>query len=398
MFMLGSTWWKSLPALLVLAGGLASEVELDAAALYNITDLSARKNIRLNDRGQMAYEVDVHDSYHVQGKDFRVYDSLSPSGEDRRIALPQGDGYFYDSVFVGQDQALYGSRTAAKTEGFRLGAGGEVIPFANPSFGDQTNSAIREVNADGVVRGDYWKAGGPTLAFTYNQSTGDFKSPEMAGSQQILGKSLDSSGRYLADVYVADGSEYPGYHREERLVNSDSTHLELPAPEGASGQYVTAMNDHGQHVGTAFYEGQEGRPYVWSDGAFQELAMPGRPDLEILYPTQINNAGQMIVQTTSGDYLVDGDEWRSLNELYDDPENRFELYRALVLNDLGQIIVEGMIEWGEGRNLHSSSFLLTPRNLPVPVQPMGVPEPTTLAVIGVGVVVLGFRRYWVRGV
>jgi len=98
-----------------------------------------------------------------------------------------------------------------------------------------------------------------------------------------------------------------------------------------------------------------------------------------------SNAQGMVVGTNmlGQAALFDGSKLITLNSALDRPNFPFSLDRAIAINAMNQILVDGSVPFGTGLIEHA--FLLTPDGSPTPANPTIAPEPGTLAILGLAI-------------
>jgi hypothetical protein len=362
---------------------LAPATPAPGSALYHLTDLSAREAATLNNRGEVAYRIGRYDS-----REGGLYRSLQPGADDIRYTMPGSSApNVYGHFNMGEDGALYGFRTGEFTladggvawtlEAIRMSPEGVVTRVGPAGVGSTAVGA----NASGLVVGRHWTSGGYGQVFVHHPASGtaparteDLKS---LGGTSATPTAPNAAGQFLADVAFGPGTPPSA---GTVLVQPDGTVTRIAIPDGYARARLTALNDLGVAVGDATREGASwGEPMTWKEGTWTPLAAPDRPGIKAFAVTDLSNSGDMLVDTSLGQFVVREGHWYKLDELFDDPESRWELLRASAINDLGQILAEGIVQWGEGRNRHTSTVLLTPKSLAAPVPPAAVPEPAALA-------------------
>lgn len=379
----------SIPLLLALA------TSAPAAALYNLTNLSARRGTSLNDRGEVLYSVSES-----AGGYLGVYRSLDPDGEDIRLPPRVASGPLAHNVqALGDDGALYGFRHPlvgpGPLEASRRTLDGQSTAIA--PTGTPFSMAVG-ANADGFVVGVYSNGDGLNSVFVHHPATATTEARTVdLGHLSDLGAqptAPNAAGQFLVQVTVREDN---GWRQSTLLVQPDGRTTDLGRPDLSDYAKVRALNDRGQGVGEAYTRDADGwtrgQAVLWEDGTWIPLVMPGRPDVRVSTATGINNAGDILVGTSLGPRVIRDGLWYDLDDLYDDPTGRWDLFRAIAINDLGQILAEGDVRWGEDWQSVRALALLTPKTLGNPVAPSNVvPEPAALASFLALAALLAWRR------
>ncbi len=159
-----------------------------------------------------------------------------------------------------------------------------------------------------------------------------------------------------------------------------------------------AINASGQIIGNSIDATGNSHALVYSNGQATDLRTLGGASAGA---TGINNQGQIVGSSTTylpgpigspteipigAAFIYENGKMYNLNGLLNGGLSGIYLGNALGINDFGQILVQGS---GNGV---PEDFLLTPSNESAPPPPPPIPEPSTLALIGLTIVAVGTRR------
>jgi probable HAF family extracellular repeat protein len=205
-----------------------------------------------------------------------------------------------------------------------------------------------------------------TLGGTYSQATAVNDNGQVVGFANVAGNSTG-----FATLF-------------DRTGNGSNVNL---GTLGGNRSYATSINNNGQVVGHAFTASNIDHATL-----FDITGNGGNVDLGTLGGTlslalDINNNGQVVGRAHNASEQFDAFLWANglmtaLDSLID-PLAGFDLIEAIGINDLGQIAAYGLDNQGQGHAL-----ILTL----IPVAANGVPEPGSLALIGVALLGLALAR------
>jgi probable HAF family extracellular repeat protein len=178
------------------------------------------------------------------------------------------------------------------------------------------------------------------------------------GSISSQATTINNSGQIAGTLVNPDTDELQGFVR-----NSDGTSTVF---DQTSIYSVSHINDLGQVVGE-----KSSIPFLWDNGSMTYLATLGGPDNSSASANSINNAGQVVGQSTIDGSLyshaflyTSADGTIDLNSLID-PSSGWTLTFATDINDAGLIVGQGTNPAGQRH-----AFLLTP-----------TPEPASLSLL-----------------
>ena len=225
---------------------------------------------------------------------------------------------------------------------------------------------------------------------------------KMPDGTPIVPTGMDSSGRILGYYRgPGDGEDHPVVIDHGTITQAKDLGL---------GARIVGINAAGDVAGTATTTSNFGywtkHAYAVLGGVSHDLGTLGTlGDGSFSVATAINDLGEVVGHADSQSlsnthnlspldlaklqhaFLYDSGKMIDLNSLVS-PAMHLTLTDAISINNKGQILVEGYY----GSNYEESSYLLTPVTMFAPAAVTTAPEPTSLAILGLGAVLVGFRR------
>ncbi|HEX8200017.1 MAG TPA: PEP-CTERM sorting domain-containing protein [Isosphaeraceae bacterium] len=337
------SWLLVVPIVLGLAGSDAR-----ADALYHVTSLGDRYPIGINNQGEVGLA-------------------------DATVRMGGGFGTW--------SRYLHYPRTAEVYESLGPNGGALIAPSSIPGDGKGSTSPWINDAGDRTGVDDQWNA------FV---SIGGARSAIPTYSRGVLNepRAINRAGQVVGEAFFHP--EDDGYHA---FLYSDGVKQDLGTLGGRVSQ-AAAINDRGMVVGWANLASD--RPNY--DGPIHAFLDDGRmrdlgPALGggVSHAYGINSAGDIVGDRSDSFYgpytaflLKDG-QATDLNDLLP-AGSPWHLQVGLAINDLGQILGVGTRQIGGTE--FPETFLLTPAGLGSPPDPLPVPEPGPLALLGV--VSIGF--------
>ena len=330
----------------------------DAAPAYNITDLGAGDAEAMNDSGQIALNRPNGAFLYSNG----TLTALGTLGGSSSYATALND----DGQVVGYSWTSGASGTP-REHAFLYSDG--TISDLGTLGGDYSYAA--GINDSGQVVGRSETSGGSYHAFLYGNGT-------MHDLGVLPGTSASGAVGINKSGVVAGWSDNPNGGTAQAFLYSNGTMNALDAL-GWSNTLATAINDSGQVVGGSDTTSGSYQPFLYTNGTITAIGA--------LLPTlnranSINNSGQAVgyfnynsPATPIRAFLYRDGTVYDLNNLIPSGSG-WALDYASGINNLGQII-----GWGTNQYGYADSFLLTP-----------VPEPATLALLGLGLAALALKR------
>jgi probable HAF family extracellular repeat protein len=268
-----------------------------------------------------------------------------------------------------------------------------------------TNSTVRGINEFGQVSGDSDLPDGTRYAFLYDGGKmTDLGS--LPGGKNSYAQGINDSGQVVGfantgptgtprfsngrEVAFPDASLSMG-GVEHAVLYDHGKAIDLGTLGGESSA-ARAINNAGVIVGTSELPGGEQHAFVYADGKMTDLGILGTDwkntfwNLPYSQAHDINNAGQIVGQSNSRAFLFEDGKMLDLNTLVDLPG--ITLTSAWDINNAGQILATGTDDMVNRKHVYD--FLLSPSDLAVPEY--AIPEPSTLAVLVLGSVILVGRH------
>lgn len=214
------------------------------------------------------------------------------------------------------------------------------------------------INDRGQIVGSSRNASGYMRAFLYSDGImTDIGT--LLGGRNAYASSINASGHIVGVSETASGS----YHA---FLYNDGVMIDL-GTLGGSTSYAADINDSGQIVGWSFAATGETRAFLYSDGMMKDLGTLGGVS-ELVgggwsAAASINSSGQIVgwsgapsvAGATERPFLYSNGKMINLNDLLPPGSGWIELYHAMGINDVGQIVGNG----GYRPRGNVGAFLLT---------------------------------------
>jgi probable HAF family extracellular repeat protein len=190
----------------------------------------------------------------------------------------------------------------------------------------------------------------------------------------------DFMPHFINDLGQVAGMAGDGTGHPIAAIFANGVVTRVPRLSGAGDSAAWGINNQGQLVGGGYRT--QSHPFMFDGSQLHDLGTLGGKSGDAL---GINNLGQIVGSAAlsqaqdgfrSHAFLYENMKMLDLNDLIP-AESGWVLLRAVAINDVGQVLGEG------SHDGVLTSFLLTPT---------AVPEPTTLAMFGVGIVGYALRR------
>ena len=249
---------------------------------------------------------------------------------------------------------------------------GTTLVNLDPLLANNNNSTAGGINDSGVIIGSYGTGGG-RQAFRYNGSTVSLLA-DMAGGSNDSPNAINSTGEIVGYSYDAST------HSHAVIFHGVSPATDIGSVAGATDMTARAVSDNGYITGNATIGGNP-VAYVYNGTGLTNLGTLGG---SYSIGLGVNSAGLVVGTSriaggTPHGFVDDGTTMYDLNNLLS-PPSAYNTWSTLLdatgITESGQIVGRGT--WLNGE---THAFVLTP-----------VPEPTCLALLAGGAVLLMRRR------
>lgn len=284
----------------------------------------------------------MHDLNTLGGTSSCAY-AISDSGLVVGVSDMPGDAYGHAFVYSGGAMRDLGGRGGEGSAAYGINNAGTAVGSYQASGGGGSRAFI----CDGAAMGDLVPSGEASSAYAVN-----------------------------------DRGQVAGYGDRHAFLYSGNALLDLGTlASGLNMSAALAVNERGQVAGWSHYGlyGAEEHAFLYDGGALIDLGTFGG---SMSSAFGINNSGQVVGWSTymgsTGDdvnlsgFLYSDGALRDLNSLIDDPD--WQITCARDINDRGQIVGTGV------HNGQAAAFLMSPAEY----DPLPVPEPLTLFLMGIG--------------
>ncbi|HEU5115385.1 MAG TPA: PEP-CTERM sorting domain-containing protein [Isosphaeraceae bacterium] len=369
---------------------LAVRADTIPSPAFQVTDLGVGQTNGINNAG-VIYGSTQGQAYTAQAND--LGSSSQPLTDPKVVDTNLGTGYniAYGVNTAGQvvGSLQVTSGNASYQQAF-VETNGHVTTI--PTLGGNYGGA-HGINSFGQVVGSAQTSNGTEQAFIYNPTTGTTSSLGTFGGKNSDARAINDAGKIVGSAQTASGN----WNAFTATANGQLQNLGTLA--GGSNSWAFTVNSKGTVVGASDTSaGAATHAVYWQNGQIHDLGTLGTAS----YATGINSSGEIVGWNTdsNGNYsafLWDGTKMVDLNT-YNPAGSPFtSLSGATGINDAGQIV-----GWGVYSNGSQHSFLLTPTTNPSdgytgggtdPGNPNPIPEPSTLAILGLAAAVEGVRRY-----
>jgi len=356
---------------------------VEAAPIYRMVDIGV-----LPGGDDLSFSAAINEAGQVVGN--------SATGTGRRA-------FFWDELNGLQNLgALPGHHSSRATDLNNLGQVVGVSTGPGNAEGDQQAfiwDSVSGIRSLGQIPGGAWSsiaegindAGevvgvtdlpAPRRAFTWDESTGMMELvPSSAWAEDV-----NESGDRVGFFQAPDG-------RRAFLVDSSGAFVNLGLLPGDFGSQANAVNDQGIAAGVSFALAGPQTPVIW---------VPGEGIVDLRFGVNavafgINNSNEVVGATSDAALYWGADRTPyNLNDLIDltDPlRGFFLLTSALDINDSGQIAATGRSRL-DG-SFHAFRLDVVGAGDVDPADPIdfSVPEPHTLALVGLGLLGIGLRQH-----
>jgi probable HAF family extracellular repeat protein len=359
--------------------------EVHAAGMYHVTDLGTSRGAKLNNAGQVITN-DYHGSMPVLDPGNSVPASyniaLRYSGYGSNPGQVERIG---DNSTWAVDINDSGQMLVQSGNDYVLTDGTSVTPLGLRS-GKGMGIAVN--NGGQVLGTGFTQPDGSTTGLAISQGGQVTTLGLLPGARAVWATALNNSGQAAGATAFGDVALGVNTNHATLWLNGKPQDLgTLGGPQSSA----TGLNDAGTVVGYAYVSPTSWHAIAFKSGKMTDLGtLPGGLASQAL---GINNAGDIVGtsslsgSTLSHAFIFHNGQMQDLNTLIGQTLG-WTLTSAISINAMGQILAVG-------RDMNTGwdhAVLLTPDGVPIPADPIPAPEPTTFAVLTLGLGALALLR------